>query len=205
MGHLECKKESNENTRLEIVGINSHNLTFYFGRFHTGDLGRLDENGWLRVTGRLKEQYKLDNGKYIVPTPIETAISASRFISQVVLYGANQPFNVALIVPDWDAIRIELAFSGEISEEELANDERVKNLIDTEITRSCQKLKKFEIPTKWAFVAPFTLANNMLTPKMSIRRHKVVEAYEDVISHLYGDDIIHHHVVDDAHSRQEVA
>jgi len=172
--------------------------------FHTGDLGRLDENGWLRVTGRIKEQYKLDNGKYIVPTPIETAISASRFISQVVLYGANQPFNIALIVPDWDAIRNELSISGNTTEEELANDERVKTLIDMEIVRNCHKLKKFEIPTKWTFVAPFTLANNMLTPKMSIRRHKVVEAYEDVIAHLYGDDHIQSQV-EEPHPREEAA
>lgn len=174
-------------------------------RFHTGDLGRLDENGWLRVTGRLKEQYKLDNGKYIVPTPIETAISASRFINQVVLYGANQPYNIVLIVPDWDAIRQELKVSEKTLEVELANDERVRTLIDTEIARNCQKLKKFEVPTKWAFVAPFTLANNMLTPKMSIRRHKVVEAYEDVISNLYGVDHIKSQGVDDTHLREQAA
>ena len=79
-------------------------------------------------------------------------------------------------------------FEEEVDEEELASDERVKTLIDGEISRSCQKLKKFEIPVKWAFVAPFTATNNMLTPKMSIRRHKVMEAYEDVISHIYGDE-----------------
>ena len=170
------------------------------GRFHTGDLGRLDENGWLRVTGRLKEQYKLDNGKYIVPTPIETAISSSRFVSQVVLYGMNQPFNIALIVPDWDAIRSELQLVNNESEEELANDERVKSLVDSEIARTCRALKKFEIPTKWAFVAPFTLANNMLTPKLSIRRHKVIEAYEDVIARLYG-----HETADETHSQAAAA
>ena len=167
-------------------------------RFHTGDLGRMDENGWLRITGRLKEQYKLENGKYVVPTPIEEAIGMSRFLSQVVLYGATRPYNVALIVPEWGVIRSELSVGDDVAEEDLANDERVKNLMDAEIHDSCYKLKKFEIPTKWAFVAPFTAANNMLTPKMSIRRHKVMEAYEDLISHLYGDDPIVTEAVDGA-------
>ena len=150
----------------------------------------MDADGWLRVTGRLKEQYKLENGKYVVPTPIETAIGMSRFVAQVVLCGANRPYNVALLVPEWNAIRSELGVGTEVTEEELANDERVKKLIDDELRSSCANLKKFEVPTKWAFVAPFTAANNMLTPKMSIRRHKVMEAYADVVGALYGDEPI---------------
>lgn len=171
-------------------------------RFHTGDLGRMDEDGWLRVTGRLKEQYKLENGKYVVPTPIETAVGMSRFISQVVLCGANRPFNVALIVPEWAAIRTELKIDATVSEEDLANDTKVHALIDSEIEQNCKNLKKFEVPVKWAFVAPFTAANNMLTPKMSIRRHKVIAAYEDEISHLYGVEPMHCVNID---SREEKA
>ena len=179
---------------------------FYFAdcRFHTGDLARVDEEGWIRITGRLKEQYKLENGKYVCPTPIEEAIGLSRFIAQVVLYGANRPHNIALLVPDWTAIRAELGVGDDMSEEELANDDRVKVLIDEEIKSSCAKLKKFEVPTKWAFVAPFTAANNMLTPKMSIRRHQVMKVYEDLIGHLYGDDPIEHEAADGAH-KQEAA
>ena len=140
------------------------------------------------MTGRLKEQYKLENGKYVVPTPIEEAIGLSRFITQVVLVGANRPHNSALLVPEWPAIRQELDIPDSVTEEELTNDSRVKDLIDAEIHHQCYKLKKYEIPTKWAFVAPFTAANNMLTPKMSIRRHKVMEAYDDVIGVMYGDE-----------------
>lgn len=148
------------------------------------------ENGWLSVTGRLKEQYKLENGKYVVPTPIEIAIGMSRFIAQVVVCGANRPYNIALLVPEWGAIREEFKFGEDVTEEEMANDERVKALIDGEIASNCEKLKKFEIPNKWAFVSPFTGANNLLTPKMSIRRHKVMELYADLISGLYGSDTI---------------
>lgn len=156
--------------------------------FHTGDLGRMDEDGWVRVTGRLKEQYKLENGKYVVPTPIEEAIGLSRFISQVVLCGANRPYNVALLVPDLTTLRSHLKLPESATDEEVMNDDRVRALIDEEINSTCRKLKKFEIPQAWAFVPAFTAANHMLTPKMSIRRHKVIQTYGDIIQHLYGDE-----------------
>jgi long-chain acyl-CoA synthetase len=165
-------------------------------RFHTGDIGRINQEGWVKVTGRIKEQYKLENGKYVVPTPIENAIANSRFINQVVLVGANRPHNVALLVPEWPAIRAELQYDDSVPEQEIVMDEKLRQLIDEEIHQSCFKMKKFEVPKEWAFVAPFTAANNMLTPKMSIRRHKVLEAYSDVIAHLYGDDPIETDAVD---------
>lgn len=149
-------------------------------------MGHLDADGFLRVTGRIKEQYKLENGKYVVPGPIEEAIGMSRFITQVVLVGANRPHNIVLLVPEWEAIRNQLKIGSDVSEEDLANDERVKELIDSELQSTCSNMKKFEIPTKWAFVAPFTVANDMLTPKMSIRRHKVTQTYADLIDELYG-------------------
>jgi long-chain acyl-CoA synthetase len=140
----------------------------------------------LFVTGRLKELYKLENGKYVCPTPIEEAIGMSRFVSQVVVCGANQPYNVALVVPDWIAIRSELGLSNDASADELVNSEKVKGLISAEIKLNCYNIKKFEIPLAFAFVAPFTAGNGMITPKMSIRRHVVINTYADIISDLYG-------------------
>jgi long-chain acyl-CoA synthetase len=158
--------------------------------FHTGDLGRMTSDGWVKVTGRLKEQYKLENGKYVCPTPIEEAICMSRFIMQAVICGANRPYNVALLVPDWVAIRNELSIDANVTDDQLVNDDRVKALIDESIAEKCSVLKKFERPQQWSIVAPFTAANNMLTPKMSIRRHMVIRTYQDVIAHMYGDDIV---------------
>mmetsp|Transcript_15704 Transcript_15704/g.28479 ORF Transcript_15704/g.28479 Transcript_15704/m.28479 type:complete len:713 (+) Transcript_15704:214-2352(+) len=158
--------------------------------FHTGDLGNIGVDGFLSVTGRLKEQYKLENGKYVCPTPIEEAIGMSRFISQVVISGANRPYNVALVVPDWLAIRSELRLSeSDTSEEELANDGRVKGLISAEIKLNCYNIKKIEVPMAFLIVSPFTAANNMVTPKMSIRRHVVMKSYEDMISDLYDGNV----------------
>jgi len=155
--------------------------------FHTGDLGKLDKDGFVSVTGRLKEQYKLENGKYVVPTPIEEAVSMSRFIAQTVVCGANRPHNIALIVPDWVAIRAAMDISDDVTEEDLVNDKAIRGLIDEEIRVGTYKLKKYEVPMAWAFVAPFTASNNMLTPKMSIRRKHVIETYADIIGSLYGD------------------
>jgi len=157
--------------------------------FHTGDLGSIDGSGFVKITGRLKEQYKLENGKYVCPTPIEEAINMSKFVTQVVLCGANRPYNVCLIVPDWIAIRVELNISDNVSDDELVNNDSVKNLIDDEIENACSNMKKFEVPREWSFVAPFTAANNMLTPKMSIRRHVVIRTYVDVIAGMYPDPI----------------
>mmetsp|Transcript_4379 Transcript_4379/g.8938 ORF Transcript_4379/g.8938 Transcript_4379/m.8938 type:complete len:698 (-) Transcript_4379:42-2135(-) len=173
--------------------------------FHTGDLGTLDEDGFVSVTGRLKEQYKLENGKYVVPTPIEESISMSRFISQVVVCGANRPHNVALIVPDWSAIRSTLSIPDDVSEEALVNDKDVKGLIDEEIRVNTYKLKKYEVPKSWAFVAPFTAQNNMLTPKMSIRRKIVIRHYEEIISHMYGDQNMDSGAYDGSHKDEKVA
>jgi len=158
--------------------------------FHTGDLGKMTCEGWVSVTGRLKEQYKLENGKYVCPTPVEEAISMSRYVMQVVLCGANRPFNVALIVPDFAAIRSELKIEESTLDDQLVNNQKVKELIDYDISKKCSKLKKYEIPQEWSFVAPFTASNNMLTPKMSIRRHVVVRTYENVILNMYGDEIV---------------
>jgi len=173
--------------------------------FHTGDMGTLDKDGFVTVTGRLKEQYKLENGKYVVPTPIEEAIAMSRFIAQVVVCGANRPHNVALVVPDWVAIRAALNIAEDVDEESLVNDKEVRGLIDEEMRVCSYKLKKYEMPHNWAFVAPFTAANNMLTPKMSIRRKIVIKSYEDIVGQMYGDDHLSSSVYEGGHKEENVA
>ena len=157
------------------------NLSHVLRRFHTGDLGTLDESGWLHVTGRIKEQFKLENGKYVVPTPIEEAIGMSQYIDQVVLYGTNRPHNVALLVLNEQAVEAELKTSDWTVQQ-------LQSLVDAEIAARCSRFKKYEVPTSWAVVDPFTVENGMLTPKMSVRRHQVVQANKEVIEVLYDED-----------------
>jgi long-chain acyl-CoA synthetase len=71
----------------------------------TGDLGFVDTDGYLFITGRVKEQYKLENGKYVAPAPLEESLKLSQFIANVMVHGANKPFNIAVIVPDMDTLK----------------------------------------------------------------------------------------------------
>ncbi len=82
------------------------------GGLRTGDMGRLDEEGFLYITGRIKEQYKLENGKYVVPSPLEELLKLAPRVTNVMIYGANRPYNVALVVPDREALEAWAAAEG---------------------------------------------------------------------------------------------
>merc|ERR1711862_580746 len=102
--------------------------------------------------------------------------------------------NVALLVPDYDAIQQQLQHhdnnNTSYDEESIVNNVNFQTLITNEIQSCCckAKLKKYEIPQKWSIVSPFTVANNMLTPKLSIRRYKVIQFYYDIIESMYDDN-----------------
>jgi len=74
------------------------------GGFRTGDLGHIDKDGFLVITGRIKEQYKLQNGKYVVPGPLEEQIALSPYIANAMVYGDNRQFNIALVALDEENI-----------------------------------------------------------------------------------------------------
>src|SRR6185503_7928382 len=94
------------------------------GGFRSGDMGHLDADGYLYITGRIKEQYKLETGKYVVPTPLEEDLKLSPYIANVMLHGANRPYNVALIVPDMEALGRWAKENGVTLNDNLAGNER---------------------------------------------------------------------------------
>ncbi|MBI2389933.1 MAG: long-chain fatty acid--CoA ligase [Deltaproteobacteria bacterium] len=161
------------------------------GGFRTGDMGRLDHQGYLYITGRIKEQYKLENGKYVVPTPLEEKLKLSQFIANVMVHGANKPYNVALIVPDMSELkewanRPENGIS-DTSDDALLADPKVKNLIRQEIEQYSQDWKQFEKVLKFDLVKEdFSAQNGMLTPSLKLKRREVLKAYGDKIERLYG-------------------
>ncbi len=158
------------------------------GGFRTGDMGYLDEDGFLYITGRIKEQYKLENGKYVVPGPLEEQLQLSMFINQAFVDGTNQPFNVALIVPDGPTLTkwaADNGVSGDLAA--LCENERVQALLRQEIDKHSGEFKQFEKVKRFAIIAEeFTVENGLLTPKMSVKRRKVVEKYGDRLAALYA-------------------
>ena len=151
----------------------------------TGDLGHLDADGFLYITGRLKEQYKLENGKYVAPAPLEDMLRLSPYIANVVVYGDNKPVNVALIVIDPDTGG-EWAKAHGKTMAQLAADADFRSLMSAELEAHSGSFKAFERIKNFALVTEdFTTQNGMLTPKLSVKRAVVVERYKATIAKLY--------------------
>jgi long-chain acyl-CoA synthetase len=160
------------------------------GGFRTGDMGYIDPQGFLFITGRIKEQYKLENGKYVVPTPIEEALKLSPYVENAMVYGDNRPYNVALVVADVRAVRrwsetehIHLPND----EEGVLKDDRVRSLFKAEIEKHAVAFKGFEAIRDFALIGTdFTTDNGMLTPSLKLKRRKVVETFGSLLEQMYA-------------------
>jgi long-chain acyl-CoA synthetase len=158
--------------------------------FRTGDMGRIEPDGFIKITGRVKEQYKLENGKYVVPSPLEELLKLSGFINQVFIYGMNKPYNTAMVVPDFPAVKEWAQENGisDTSEAALVKNDKVHAKIGEELAKFGAEFKGYERPRKWALLTEeFTIENNMMTPKMSIKRRNVIAAYQDIIDNMYAE------------------
>jgi long-chain acyl-CoA synthetase len=156
--------------------------------FRSGDMGLIDDEGFLHITGRVKEQYKLLNGKYVVPTPLEEKIKLSPYISNAMVYGMNREFNVAVVIPDFEVLKGWAAEKGlDLDPASLAQSDEVQALIEEEVNRFSAEFKGYEKARK-IFIGDedFTTENGMLTPTLKLKRRVVVERYKDVIESLYA-------------------
>jgi long-chain acyl-CoA synthetase len=155
------------------------------GSLRTGDMGRLDEDGYLFLTGRIKEQYKLENGKYVVPSPLEEKLKLSPVIEQIMLYGDGRPHNVALIVIDPAAVADRL--DRPVTRQGAATDPEVIRLVQSEMDRLAADFKSYERPRAFALCPEdFTQENGLLTPSLKVKRNAVLLAYERLLGALYG-------------------
>jgi long-chain acyl-CoA synthetase len=156
------------------------------GSFRSGDMGFLDDDGYLYITGRIKEQYKLENGKYVVPSPLEEELKLSPFIANVMIHGANKPYNVALVVPDQDALKKWATDTG-VDLGSIEKSDEVRKLIEKELAERSTSFKGFEKPKKFLITAEdFTTDNGLLTPTMKLKRRNVLEKYEKDLDALYN-------------------
>ena len=159
------------------------------GGFRTGDMGRLDDEGFVFITGRIKEQYKLENGKYVVPTPLEEQIKLSPYVLNVMVYGDNRPYNVAIVAANVDAVKAWGAEHGvsESDPDKLLASSKVRQLFKKELEEHGAKFKGFEEVKDFALVSEdFTVDNGMLTPSLKVKRRKVVERYQSLLDGLYA-------------------
>ncbi len=160
------------------------------GWFCTGDIGRLDDDGFLIITDRKKELLKTAGGKFVAPAPIENLLKTSPYISNAIVVGDRRKFVSVLIVPNFTTIEAaarkaghELASTGQMS-----NSRWVRDLLAAELERLTSSLAQYEKPKRFAIVEQdFTHANGQLTYTLKLKRRVIEERYRDVIERMYAD------------------
>ncbi len=160
------------------------------GWLHTGDLGELDADGFLTITGRKKELIVLSTGKNVAPVAVEGTLLVDPLIEQVAVIGDDRPYLVALIVPNFGELRQQLRQAGvdvPESDSELVRLPRAQEIVAAAVEARCAELASWERVKKFALLArPFSIASEELTPTLKLRRNIIQERYADVIEKLYG-------------------
>ncbi len=153
------------------------------GFFHTGDIGHLDEDGYLVITDRKKNILVLASGKKIAPAPIEHGFKASDLIADVMLIGDGQDHVTALVVPDYEELRRRIGLEdSSISNEDLVSRVESVNAVSAEIERLSADLAAFEKVRRIALLPrELTVEAGELTPTLKLRRKVVLENYADQI------------------------
>jgi long-chain acyl-CoA synthetase len=158
------------------------------GWFHTGDNGRLEPEGHLKITGRKKEIFKTSLGKYISPAQIENKFTESPFIDAIIVVGENQKYAAALIVPDFEHLRTCCHKEGVkyTTREEMVTDPTIKAMFKKEIDHyntffgDTEKIMRFTIMGK-----EWSVDNGELTASLKLRRKFIMEKYADEIAGLF--------------------
>jgi long-chain acyl-CoA synthetase len=157
------------------------------GAFRSGDRGRLDADGYLYITGRIKEQYKLESGRYVVPAPLEEELQLSPWIDQAFVHGSNRPHNVALIVPDRQTVLSWARKEGlRAPFEGLLEEQRVRKRVGEAMEAQSAAFRTYERPRSFALLAEgFRVDNGLLTPTLKIKRRAVVQRHGELLERLY--------------------
>jgi long-chain acyl-CoA synthetase len=158
------------------------------GWFHTGDTGIIEEKGQLRLTGRKKEIFKTSFGKYVNPGAIEDLFKESPFIDNMAVFGENQKFAVALVVPDFNDLRNWCANKGidYTTNTEMVNNDRIRQRYRKEMNKYNAMLGATEQIKRWELIDfEWSTFTGELTPTLKLKRNYIAKKYADVIERLF--------------------
>jgi long-chain acyl-CoA synthetase len=158
------------------------------GGMRTGDRGRLDKDGYLFITGRIKEQYKLENGKFVFPASLEEDIRLIPSIENAMIYGENRPYNICIIIPDFQVLAKYAKDHGLAADpKELIKSKEVQDLITGEVNNALKgKYGGYEIPKKFLFLSEnFSVDDGTLTQTLKVKRRVVLKNLQEQIDALY--------------------
>ena len=161
------------------------------GWFHSGDLGSIDEDGCLKITGRKKEMIVTAGGKNVAPAVLEDRLRANPIVSQCVAVGDAKPFVGALVTIDADALPGWLKAHGlpEMTVEKAVQDPVVKAELDKAVERANRAVSRAESIRKYrVLLTDFTVLNGYLTPSLKVKRSRVLADFADEIEALYVDE-----------------
>ncbi len=161
------------------------------GWFHTGDIGLLDPDGFLRITDRKKDIIVTAGGKNISPQPIEILAKTSRFVANAVMLGDRRPFPIMLVVPDFEALAAWAAQEGipQCEPARLVSLPEVHAKVEREVGEVLRDLAKYEMPKKLLLLPrDFSIEAGELTPKLSVRRRVVEQHHAAAIEALYAEE-----------------
>lgn len=159
------------------------------GYLKTGDIGHMDDDGYLFVTDRKKSMFKLSTGKYVAPQPIENSMANSPFIEQSVVVGYKRKFCAALVVPNFSNVKKRLGITFDSENGRTIEHPQLENLLQSEIDKVNRSLPKWEKVKKFVILRkPLTIEDGELTPTLKIKRPVVNKEYQNEIESMYEDE-----------------
>ena len=160
------------------------------GGLRTGDSAYIDKEGFLYITGRIKEQFKLENGKFVYPAAIEEEIKLIPYVEFAMIYGLNMPYTICLVYPDF-VVMEKYAKENNLPTvpAEMIKDERIVKLFEDAIKKQLEgKFGSYEVPRKLLLMSVgFSVDNGMLTQTLKLKRRTVLEKYQTDIDRLYKE------------------
>lgn len=158
------------------------------GWFHTGDIGEMVEGKYLKITDRKKEIFKTSGGKYVAPQMVENKLKESKFIEQCIVVGENQKFPSALLVPEFEALKLWAKEAGieDLSKENLIQNSQVQALFEQEVISTMETVAQYERVKKFELLSDmFTIDAGELTPTLKLKRKVIYQKYQKQIEGLY--------------------